>query len=73
MAVVFFWPFIPATFIYVVFPAMFFPHHPFYILPSLLSKVAAFRACYFCRFVILGKQVAQCFLRPQVALDMYSK
>ena len=73
MAVILFSPFILATFIYVVFPAMFFPRHRFYMQPSLLLKVAAFRACYFRRFIILGEQVAQCLSRPQVALDMYSK
>ena len=56
MAVVLFWPFIPATFINVVFPAMFFPRHRLYMGPSLLLKVAAFGAYYFRRFVILGEQ-----------------
>ena len=56
MAVVLFWPFIPATFIDVVSPAMFFLRHRLYIGPSLLSKVAAFGAYYFRRFVILGEQ-----------------
>ena len=37
--------------IYVFFPAMFFPRHRFYILPSLLSDVAAFGNCCFWRLV----------------------
>ena len=36
MAVVFFWPYIPATFVHVIFPAMIFPDHCFYIGPLLL-------------------------------------
>ena len=55
MAVVLFWPSIPATFMYVVFSAMLFSRHRFYIGPSLLSKVAAFGAFYFRRFVILAE------------------
>ena len=35
MAVVLFWPFSLVTFIYVVFPPMFFPPHRFCIRPSL--------------------------------------
>ena len=42
--------------IHVFFPAMFFPRHRLYIRPSLLSEVAAFGACCFRRFVILGEQ-----------------
>ena len=56
MAVVLSWPFIQATFIYVVFQAMFFPRYRFYTGPSLLSKVAVFWACCFRGFVILGEQ-----------------
>ena len=41
--------------IHVFFPALFFPRHRFYIRPSLLSEVAAFGACCFRRFVILGE------------------
>ena len=40
----------------VIFPAMFSPRHRFYIGSLLLSKAAAFGACYFQRFVILGEQ-----------------
>ena len=42
--------------IHVFFPAMFFPRHPFYIRPLLLSDAAAFANCCFWRLVILGEQ-----------------
>ena len=38
------------------FQLCFFSRHRFYIRPSLLSKVAAFGACYFRRLVILREQ-----------------
>ena len=42
--------------IHVFFPAMLYPRHRFYKGPSLLSEVAAFGACCFRRFAILGEQ-----------------